>query len=85
MTVRCIFNPTRFTGVSTDVKPDRSDEQGVNEGATFFETDTRLTYLFTAGQWHEAARPSFDDHPLFHALLLERLDHMIALLETLND
>ena len=63
MTVRCIFNPTRYTGISLDLKPQMCDEQGVNEGSTFYETDTGFTYRFDGCRWSLLISENRDQDP----------------------
>ncbi len=82
MTVRKITNPTRYTGLANDVKPERSDSAGVEEGSSFYEIDTRRHYVFEAGHWVERpyAATAVDDYPL---AVIQRLDRIAELLEAL--
>lgn len=72
MTVRCIFSPTRFTGLATDTKPPANGEQGVNEGSTFYEIDTCKHYVFEQGSWFvRPAAPESEDTCLLRAMVGE--------------
>lgn len=77
MAVNRITNPTHYTWLSTDAKPDRTDTYGVEEGSTAQELDTGRQYRFEQGHWKE-----IEPEPNWLKLIYEELSEIRELLET---
>lgn len=41
-----------FVGLSTEIKPDNTNEKVVN-GSTFYEVDTSKLFIYYNGTWYE--------------------------------
>lgn len=50
--MRDLSNRWDFVGLSTDTKPDNTNDKVVN-GSTFFEVDTSTLFIYYEGTWYE--------------------------------
>jgi hypothetical protein len=71
MTVRRLFDNLRYIGLNTDIKPVlHMDEDEANvTGAEFYETDTRISYVWDGEKWEKKSNPNPQ-----YALRLENTD-----------
>lgn len=51
----------RWIGTSAEGKPLPHSQLVVPNGSTFYETDTRLTFVFDGEDWHEQDAATLDD------------------------